>query len=339
MAPLVAVQPDDYGPNDSSSARWIPFLQEGGCDVRIVDVYESDIIDRLRDCHGLMWRHGHNSADRQIARRLVPLVENTLGLSVYPDVRTCWTYDDKIAQHLVFQAIGTPTPLTKVFFKRSEAEAWVEQAIYPLVFKLWSGAGSSNVMLIESVLEAKRMIDQLFSRGLTSARENALTNTGERRPLWDRLRGQTQSTPSYPDGWDVHKGYVYVQEFVPNNDFDTRITVIGDRAFGFRRFNRPEDFRASGSGTIDWDPDQIDKRFIEMAFELAQKIGSQSCAVDGLLRNNEPVITEFSYTYASYAVEACPGHWGSDLSWNAGQMPPEKAQVEDFLQRLKMIRR
>ena len=37
---------------------------------------------------------------------------------------------------------------------------------------------------------------------------------------------------------------MYFQEFLPGNAFDTRITAIGNRAFGFLRENRPRDFRA-----------------------------------------------------------------------------------------------
>lgn len=49
------------------------------------------------------------------------------------------------------------------------------------------------------------------------------------------------------------KKYVYFQDFIPGNDFDTRVTIIGDRAFGFTRNVRPGDFRASGSGNVGYD--------------------------------------------------------------------------------------
>ena len=42
--------------------------------------------------------------------------------------------------------------------------------------------------------------------------------------------------------------YVYFQEFLPGNNFDIRIIVIGDKAFGLKRMVRKGDFRASGSG-------------------------------------------------------------------------------------------
>ena len=46
------------------------------------------------------------------------------------------------------------------------------------------------------------------------------------------------------------KGYIYFQEFIPDNDFDIRVIVIGDKAFAIKRMVRENDFRASGSGSI-----------------------------------------------------------------------------------------
>lgn len=45
-----------------------------------------------------------------------------------------------------------------------------------------------------------------------------------------------------------HKGYIYFQDFIPNNNYDTRVKVIGNRCAALRRYNRKNDFRASGSG-------------------------------------------------------------------------------------------
>jgi glutathione synthase/RimK-type ligase-like ATP-grasp enzyme len=133
------------------------------------------------------------------------------------------------------------------------------------------------------------------------------------------------------------KNHALFQEFVAGNDFDTRVTVIGDRAFAFRRFNRPGDFRASGSGNIDHDPAGIDPRCLSIAFHAARKLGAQSMAFDFLFRGEqkEPVVGEISYCYADWAVERCPGHWDSALNWHAGHLWPEEAHVEDFLRRIQ----
>ena len=74
------------------------------------------------------------------------------------------------------------------------------------------------------------------------------------------------------------KTTVLFQEFLPCNDFDTRITVIGNRAFGFRRFNRANDFRASGSGKIDYDPKNIAPEMVQLAFDVTRRLNVQSCS-------------------------------------------------------------
>src|SRR5690606_3879754 len=50
------------------------------------------------------------------------------------------------------------------------------------------------------------------------------------------------------------KGYVYFQDFISGNDSDFRIIVIRSQfAYGMRRMNRKNDFRASGSSDFVYD--------------------------------------------------------------------------------------
>ena len=135
--------------------------------------------------------------------------------------------------------------------------------------------------------------------------------------------------------WQPEKNYAYFQEFVPNNPYDTRISVIGDRAFGYRRFNRPNDFRASGSGNFDIEPAKIDLNCIKIAVNISKKLKFQSMAYDFLLKDEQYLITEVSYTFVDWMVQKCPGYWNSDLKWVEGNMWPEKAQIEDFIDYIK----
>ena len=128
------------------------------------------------------------------------------------------------------------------------------------------------------------------------------------------------------------KGYVYFQEFLPGNCFDTRITVIGDRAFAFRRMNRPGDFRASGSGRLRYETELIDKRCVQIAFEVTRRIGAQSLAFDFLFdESKDPRICEISYCYAASAVHDCPGYWDAKGNWYNGHVWPQDAIIEDIL--------
>lgn len=226
------------------------------------------------------------------------------------------------------------------------ALAWAKAVDFPLVTKLSGGAGSDNVVLLSSCAEAERLITRLFRNGcrtLHPKRERFGRGRG-RLVNGVRMTGRAvRNIASYalfgmepepePTGmyWELHKNYILCQEFLPGNAYDTRITIIGNRAFGFRRFNRPDDFRTSGSGRIDYDSTRIDPSFIRLGFDIAQKLQMQSCALDGLWRGTEPVVCEVSYTFLSSAVHACPGHWDSEFRWHPGQMWPEEAEVADFL--------
>jgi hypothetical protein len=343
---VIAIQPDDNGPSDSSSPIWSKILRDAGHEVRTVNVFSADILAQLQGCEGLMWRHIHHPDNLQVSRRLLPVLERTLRLPIYPNQNTCWHYDDKIAQHYLFKVLDIPAPNTWVWFDKDLALAWATKANYPLVAKLSGGAGSDNVVKLESFIEAERLIAKLFGDGvrtLQSRKEPLGWGRGRLLKSMKMTRRALRNVISYallgkepgpePTGtyWELHKNYILCQEFLAGNEYDTRITVIGNRAFGFRRFNRPNDFRASGSGRIDWNPAQIDPAFIELSFETAAKLKMQSCALDFLRRGKDPIICEVSYTFGSKIVHACPGHWDSDLKWHDGQMLPEEAEISDFL--------
>jgi hypothetical protein len=116
------------------------------------------------------------------------------------------------------------------------------------------------------------------------------------------------------------------------NDFDTRVTIIGNRAFGAMRRNRPNDFRASGSGDCLFDPDRIDRRCIPIAFRVAEKLGTQSLACDFLFdANHEPRICEISYCSVASPVYDCQGYWDPGFGWHEGHFWPQDVILEDVL--------
>lgn len=343
----IAIHPDDYThPNqpaesDASSPKWAAALEAAGHEVCWVDVRRADILDQIKGCDGFMWRWAHFAGMSRVARRLLPVIENELGLLVYPDQKTCWHYDDKIAQAYLLDAASLPVPKTWVFFDREAASEWSAGATYPLVIKLSSGAGSSNVQLVPDATSAADWIDRMFTRWQTSL-EDAPASIGQRAAGAAQVLATGQGPSDLREDHEPQRGYVLFQQFLPGNDFDTRITVIGSRAFGFRRMNRKDDFRASGSGELSYDRDAIDLDAVRLAFRAARVLDMQSVAIDGLKRGDAWVLGEVSYTYMSSAVHDCPGHWELDgepdtgaLRWVEGSMWPEEAQVADFMARLE----
>lgn len=283
---------------------------------------------------------GHSNNERQVALTIIPIVENEMGIACLPNIRTCWSYDDKIRQYYLLRKYGFPIIPSWIFWDKKQALDWLENAPLPVVFKLKGGAGSSNVVLVDNKRLGQKLISKMFSTGMKSghvpwgntlwkdlgfkitARHfcgNAIRRTGEVFGFASR-------------GWELHKNYVLFQKFLPNNAYDTRVTVIGDRAFAFRRFNRPNDFRSSGSGRIDYDINKIDMKFVEKAFEVSKAMNFQSMAYDFLYdENGEVAFCEISYTYVASVVYDCPGYWDSLLDWHEGHFWPQYCQLIDAL--------
>ncbi len=342
----VAIHPDRVG-EESYSDKWAGFLQNRGVQVRWVDLMKPNALDQVRDCHGVMWRWTHNPQHKQVAPRTLYTIERYLNVPVFPNHDTAWHYDEKVAQYYLLKALVVPMPQTWIFWDLESALEWAQHTDYPKVFKLSPGASSSTVVKIPSEDEATHLIYRMFGRGVfphTMSESRpvvaALTLTRLRRLLsrskQTLLFGLTGLYPPLPaPWWRPEKGYAYFQELVPGNEFDTRITVIGERAFGYRRMNRPGDFRASASGEFVVDPKPIDIRCVRIAQDTSRKAGFQSMAYDFIIRNGEPLITEISYTFVDWMVHACPGHWNGNLDWVDGQMWPEEAQVEDFLREIR----
>ena len=330
--------------------RWEAAARARGAEVRWLDLLGADPLAQVAGCDGVMWHWFHYPHEQRMAALpLLRVIEERLGIPVFPDLATCWHFDDKIAQAYLLEAMGVAIPKTWIFWREADALAWCEAAAYPVVAKLSGGAGSRNVRLVRDAAEARDHVERSFS-GAGIVGRRVLPEGGWRRG-WSLLKRMARRSahvfpyvfldrfPPLPDPafWMPQKNYALFQEFLPGNEFDTRVTVIGDRAFAFRRRNRPGDFRASGSGRIEHDPGAIDPRCVRMAFDVAQKLGSQSMAFDFLFRGEgrEPVVGEISYGYADWAVERCPGHWDSRLQWREGHLWPEEAHVEDFLARIR----
>lgn len=338
------------GWGEDVSAQWIEALRNRGVECVEVDPLATDLTITLQDLHGLMWRLGNKPPDRVFGETLLVTFAHGLGLPVYPSVPMYWHYDDKIRQYYLCKAVGVAMPKTWVFWRYEDAMRWIPTAKLPLVSKLAIGAGSQNVTLLRSPIEVRRVVEAAFRGGIWPRDE--MTALKEGRNLWmlyrearrfarrvcDLLRLKAVSEPMVREFLDSRpeQRYVLFQDFIEGNTGDTRITVIGDKAFGFRRLNRPGDFRASGSGLIEYDPSQIDMKFIRFAFDASQRLNAEVMTYDCLnSATGAPVTCEVSYTFLHRAVAACPGYWSRAGKWMSQPQKPAELQVDLFLNRIR----
>jgi glutathione synthase/RimK-type ligase-like ATP-grasp enzyme len=320
--------------------RYQTILEHNSIACDVIDSDTPNFPASLGDFCAFIYRMSHEYNDAERAMTLLDLVERHCQAKVFPNSVTRWSFDDKIRQAYLFVAHDVPHVPTRVFWEKLHAMAWAsDEAEYPVVFKLKGGAGSTNVVLVRSARAARRLIRKMFWRGIRSGavpggtfwRDFSLK--AQIRHRGGRLVRSWRGGGVRP--YDaVHKNYALFQVFCRNNTFDTRVTVIGGRAFAFRRFTRENDFRSSGSGRIDWDAAAIDLECVQLALETSKRLGFQSMAYDFLYdKDSKPVVCECCYTYNDHAVFQCAGYWDEQLQWREGHYWPQYWQLVDLLER------
>ncbi|MGH7645625.1 MAG: ATP-grasp domain-containing protein [Gemmatimonadales bacterium] len=322
----------DTSYEDRYGDAWAGCLRARGAEVRLVDLTARDALAQVAGSDGVMWRWGHLPEDKLVAPRVLHAIELVHDIPVFPDHATGWHYDDKLAQFSLLAGAGFPMPPTWIFSDLSSAKRWAVEANYPKIFKLSAGASGLNVVLVHSEHEAIGLIDRMFGYGIYGG-TIAPPPPGRRGGVLRKLLDRPPAPPpeAAPSGWTHERGYAYFQEWVPDNPFDTRVIIIGERAWAYRRYPHPGDFRASrAGGPRDYDPEKIDRRAVRLGFEMSRRFGFQCMAYDMMLVRGEPVVLELSYTFG-FLSHDCPGYWTPALEWIPGQMWPYEAQIEDFM--------
>lgn len=330
----------------SFSDRWIPYCKENNLDYKIVNCYDTNIIDQLSDCNGLMWHWNHDDYKAKLfARQLTHSLEKN-DIKVFPNSNTSWHFDDKLGQKYLFEAIDAPLVKSYVFYSEKETRDWIDKTTFPKVFKLRGGAESINVQLVKTKAKARRLAKKAFHRGFLPI--NRLTSIKNRFWILRRdkdLAGVKKVIGGFarlfvPTEFDFfsnkQKGYIYFQDFIPGQKYDTRLVVIGVRCFGVRRNCRKGDFRASGSGLCEYEPNLIEKECILTAFETAKKLKIQSVAFDLVMDGDTAKILEISYCFPmGPIVDKCPGYWDEYLNWHNTEINPQYFMIEDFIGELE----
>lgn len=326
----------------SFSDRWIEYCNQKGIDYKIVNAYDTNVVNQIEDCEAFMWHHHHaNLKDVLFAKQLLYSLE-IAGKKCFPDFHTTWHFDDKVGQKYVLEAIGAPMVPSYVFFTREEALKWISNISFPKVFKLRGGAGASNVKLVNSKKEAKKLVRIAFGRGF--AQFDRLCYFEERFNQWRRGRGSFIGVlkgigrafigTEYSNSHSKEKGYVYFQDFIPDNNTDYRVKVVNGNCWAFQRKVRNNDFRASGSGNLIFDNSQIPKELVSCAQEIAQRLKLQSVAFDFIhdKTNNKYLIVEMSYGFGFDENELYNGFWDSNGQFHQEQFDPFGWMVDNLIE-------
>lgn len=312
--------------------RYEKILSYNNIDFKRLSIDDLDFWESVKEVDFFIFRWWHTYDSTQLAHTIIPIIEKHYHKPTFPSLKTCWHFDDKVKQYFLLKTYEYPFVESYIFWSKNIALAWLKEVKLPIVFKLKNGAGSSNVVLINSKRKARKLIQLCFGKGISSIDTSLTKLITFKRIIGTILRDFKLLKGNQLNAIQTQKGYVLFQKYLSDNPFDIRITVIGQRAFAFRRFNRDNDFRASGSGRIDYDKDSIDKRAVEIAFDISNNLGFQSMAYDFLYNeHSELEICEISYTFSDIAINNCPGYWDINGNWNSGHYWPQYFQLIDLL--------
>lgn len=300
---------------NSYSERWIEFCKERDISYKIVNAYDTDIISQVSDCDAFMWHHDHgNYKDKIFAKELLTSLQQS-GKIVFPNIRTGWHFDDKLGQKYLFEAHGIRMARTWAFFDAKSAKEWIAKTSFPKIYKKRSGAGASSVYLVANKAQAERLVKSTFDISVVDSPEFWLRKGRE------GLRYRVKSTlRRFFPKLDRHsllphnRGYIYFQEYIPNDGFDYRLEIVGDKCIAVLRYNRKNDFRASGGHDNHFDKDLFPKDLFEYGFYIHKTLGLQSSALDIVQHKEtgEYFLIEISYCYGVDTDEYDHGYWTAD---------------------------
>ena len=182
-----------------------------------------------------------------------------------------------------------------------------------MVSKVNPSSGSVGVELLRTPGEARRIIKRAFSRN-----------------------GRKIYVPHFRQSH-----YVYFQEFVPNDGYDIRVVVVGNRAFGYYRKVPRGDFRASGMNT--WEKRALPEAAVRIAWTAYQAIRSPLLAVDmvhgldGAYRIIEFSVVFQNETPEQLMVDGVPGAYviGNDdaIRFEKGRFWVDELAIREFFLR------
>ncbi len=329
----------------SLSDRWIDSCIENNIQYKIVNCYDSSIVAQLSDCDGLMWHWDLNDYKAALFAKQLTVSLEKGGIKVFPSTSTSWHYDDKVGQKYLLEAINAPLVPTHIFYSKSEALDWIETVRFPLVFKLRGGASAINVKLVKNISQAKKLIRKAFGRGFPSKNRYEKIKSRilalKKNPNSESFINLIKSTlrifiPTEVEKFSSkQKGYIYFQDFIPNNDYDNRVVVMRGKCYAVRRYNRENDFRASGSGNWAFEKELFDLKAIRLALDVAKRLDTQSVAFDIIRDGDEFKIVEMSYCWSIGVSNLTIGYWDFDLNWHPGEVKAANFMLKDLIKEIE----
>jgi glutathione synthase/RimK-type ligase-like ATP-grasp enzyme len=159
------------------------------------------------------------------------------GFNVLPPYAFLKAHNNKVAMELLRERCGldsVQTIQTRAFGTLEDLKVQVHKFIYPVVIKPASGAMSKGVAKADNADELIRAVKRI---------SRTLMPFHDIKELLRKIKYR-----SYYRRESFFRAKFVVQNLIEGLSNDWKVLVYGDKCFALCRNNRPNDFRASGSG-------------------------------------------------------------------------------------------
>lgn len=322
---------------------WIEYCQENKIDYEIVNPYDNQIIDKLKKFNCLLWHFGNYIYQDMLFARSILYSAKQLGLDIFPDFHTAWHFDDKVAETYLLQSINAPIPRSQMFYDFSKFSNYVNDNMeFPSVAKLRCGSGSHNVKLLKTKKEALAYGKQMLLRDGYNPAPSLLYKASSNIKSAKNLKTYIARAKRIPEfirtlraakKFANEKLYVFLQEFIPNDGYDLKIVVVGDKLSFFSRDIRRGEFRASGGGSFNYDKTRVPKNVIQSAFKISDELKFQCIGYDYVVDNKtgDGKVIEISYGFSHAALLAAGGYFDRQGDWHSEPMNAPKELLKNIL--------
>lgn len=306
---------------------WIEYCESNGIKYDLINIMKENAIEKLKEYDAILWHFGNYNYEEMLEARSILNSANLMGLKVFPNINEQWHFDDKVAEMYALQAVNAPIPNSQVhYFLGSLQRALKDGDIkFPIVAKLRTGSGSHNVKLIHTKDELLKYASIMFGKGYNPSPSVLYKTSSNIRSTrnWKTFVSKFKRIPEFirtmsgAKKFPNEKGYVYLQDFLPNDNFDMKVMVLGDKCTGFYRPVRSHDFRASGGGAFVDDPKAVfTEQIVKSAFAAADALGMRCVGFDYVIdnRTGEGKIIEMSYG-CGHEVDGAGGYFDRDFNW------------------------
>jgi len=340
----VAILTNDQGIAHSGSwtPAWVDYCKCVELDFKVFSAHNLNIVDDIRNYDVLLWHFSGVSVQDMLMARSILYSAKEMGLKIFPDFAEAWHFDDKLAENYLLRAVKAPIPEFLNFYSLSKLVEWLDnEPKFPMVAKLKNGSGSHNVKLINTKDEALKYARCMFNKGFNSSPSlvfkassnirsvnsvGSFINRAKRIPEFIRTLKRAKQFPN-------ERGYVLFQEFIPNDGYDMKIVVIGDKLSYIVRGVRKGDFRASGGGNLFFDKAYVSKNVIETAFATSDALKFKCMGYDYVIdnKNSEGKIVEISYGFSHEALLQAGGYFDRNGNWYDEPLNAPKEILKNLL--------